>query len=87
MAKINIVGVGKGEKNYVVHIVITEPQEVDGEIEEKAIGERFVPIPHGLEMKDIKDRIVKAANLAMDAHKDAIDKRKDIEELEFPEIT
>lgn len=87
MAKVNVSGVRKGDNNFTVHLVLTETQEVDGEPQEIAIGEGFIPIPHGMEMADVKGRLVDAAQQIMDAHKDAQQKRKDIEELEFPEIT
>jgi len=86
MAKINIAGVKSGSKDYTIHVILTEQQEVEGEIQDMPIGEAFVTIPQGTEPADVKDKIVDAANKIMDAHKDAQDKRKDIEEIEFPEI-
>lgn len=87
MAKINIMGVKRGSQNYTIHIVVTEPQDIEGEIENVPIGEALITISHTLEAADIKDRIVDAAKGVMDAHKDAENKRRDIEEFEFPEIT
>lgn len=87
MAKIVIAGVKKGEKNYTVHVVLTEPQQTEMGLVDVALGEAFVPAPHGMEMADIRDRIKDAAEGIMDAHKDALDKKRDIEECEFPEIT
>lgn len=86
MAKINIAGVRKGDKNFTVHVILTEPRDIEGQTADLPIGEAFVAIPHGTEMPDIKDRIVDAAQGVMKAHRDAQDKRKDIEELEFPEV-
>lgn len=87
MAKIVIGGVRSGSKDYTVHVVLTEQQEVEGQMVDVPIGEAFVLIPQGTEIADVKDKIVDAANQIMDRHKDSLDKRKDIEELEFPEIT
>jgi len=86
MAKINIMGVRAGSKDYTVHVVLTEQVEVEGQMINNPIGEAFVAIPQDTEMADVKDKIVDAANKIMDAHKDAQSKRKDVEELEFPEI-
>lgn len=86
MAKINIMGVRSGSKDYTVHVVLTEQQEVEGEPVDAPIGEAFVAISQGTEMADVKAQIVDAANGIMDAHRDAQNKRKDIEELEFPVI-
>ena len=86
MAKIQVVGVKRGAGNYTVHIILTQSQVIAGQLQDLPIGEAFVPFPHNTEMADIKDRIVDAAKGIMDAHKDAQNKRKDIEELEFPEV-
>ena len=87
MAKINIVGVRSGSKDYTAHIVLTEQQEVEGQMTDIPLGEAFVSIPQGTEMADVKAKVVDAANGIMKAHKDAQDKRRDIEELGFPEVT
>lgn len=87
MAKINIMGVKSGSKDYTVHVVLTEQQQVEGQPQEMPIGEAFPTIPQGTEMADVKDIIVDAAEKILDAVKDAKDKRKDIEELDFPDIT
>lgn len=86
MATIKIAGVGTGSKDYTVHVVLTEEQEVDGQPTDAPIGEAFIVIPQGTEMADVKDKIIKAATGIMKAHKDALDKRRDIEELDFPPI-
>jgi len=86
MAKINIMGVRSGSKDYTVHVVLTEQQEVEGQMTDVPLGEAFVLIPQETEKADVKDKLVEAAKGIMDRHKDAQNKRKDIEELEFPEV-
>lgn len=86
MAKINIAGVRSGSKDYTVHVILTEQQKVEGETVDAPIGEAFVDIPQGTEMADVKAKIIDAGNQMMDRHKDSQNKRKDIEELEFPVI-
>ncbi len=87
MAKINIMGVKSGSKDYQVHVVLTEEIEIEGETVDNPIGEAFIPIAHGTSEVDIKDKILDAANKIMDKHKDSINKRADIETIDFPEIT
>ena len=87
MAKINIAGVKKTAINYTFHLVLTEGQEVDGEMHDVAIGEAFVPIPHDVPDAQARDSIVAAAQGIMEAHKDARRMRERAEAYEWPEIT
>ncbi|KKM82112.1 hypothetical protein LCGC14_1322910 [marine sediment metagenome] len=87
MATIRIVGVGYSGSNYTVNVIMTETQQIDSQDHEVSLGEATIRIPSDTEMADIKDKIVDAAQGIMDAHSKAKDKRKDIEELDFPEIT
>lgn len=86
MAKIKVTGVGYDHSNYKILVVLTEQAEVEGELMERPLGEASITVPSGTEMSDIKDKIVDAAQGIMDAYKKASDKRKDIEELELPEV-
>ncbi len=87
MAKITIGGVKKGPDAFTILIILTEPQEIEGQPGEVPIGEAVITIPLDMEMADIRGRIVDTAKEVLKAHKDAKDKRKDVEELELPEIT
>ena len=87
MAKIRINGVSYDQSNYTVMLSVTETRVVEGEDTESPIGEAAIRFPSSTEINDIKSRIIDAAEGIMKAHKNAKDKRKDIEELEFPEIT
>ena len=87
MAKIKISGVGYDQSNYTVMVTLVETRTEEGKEVETPIGEAAVRFPLGTEMADIKYKIVDAAEGIMDAHKNALDKRRDIEELDFPEIT
>ena len=87
MARINITGVSMGSKDFTVHMVLTEEQEVDGQMVDNIFGEAFVLIPHMTEMADVKTKIVDAATGIMKSHKDAVQKKLDIKEIDFPPIT
>lgn len=87
MAKIHIASVDNNAFIYSVLINLTEVQTVEGEDIEVPIGEATVTFPHGTEMADIKTKIIDAAQGIFKAHKNALDKKADLEELEFPEIT
>ncbi|MBA7708676.1 hypothetical protein ES703_117579 [subsurface metagenome] len=86
MAVINIASVQSGSKSYTVHVVLTEGEVVGDQSEVVVLGEAFLEIPEGTEMADVKDLIIKAAQGIMKKHQDSLDKRKDIEELDFPPI-
>lgn len=86
MAKIKVTGVGYDNSSYQILVVLTEQAEVEGELMERPLGEASIRVSSDTEMSDIKDKIVDAAQGIMDAYKKASDKRKDIEEFEFPEI-
>jgi len=86
MAEINIVGVRTGSKEFTVHIALIESQEGEGESAVNVLGEAFLEIPEATEMADVKGKIIDAATGILNAHKDAQNKKKDIEELDFPPI-
>lgn len=86
MAKIRIDGVFNEGSNYTAHVALIESQMVEGVEAEMPLGEAFVNFPSGTEMADVKKKIIKAAEGIWKSHQDALDKRKDIEELEFPPI-
>ena len=86
MAKIVISGVSYDQSNYTVHVVLTELQNVDDQEEETAIGEAFLRFPSTTEMPDIEAKIIDAARGIMKAHKNSLDKKRDIQELPFPPI-
>lgn len=87
MAEIRIMGVTMGSKDYTVHMVLTEEREEEGQLVDMPLGEAFLSILHGTKMADVKTQIIDAATGIMKAHKDALDKKQDISELEFPPIT
>lgn len=87
MAKIKIMGVGYDQSNYTVQVQVTDIQTLEGEDAEASLGEAVVRFPTGTEMEDVKTKILDAAKLILKAYQNARDKRKDIEELEFPDIT
>ena len=86
MAKINIMGVRSGSKSFTVHAVLTEAGESGTPEDINILGEAFIEIPESTEMADVKKRIVDAATGIMKKHQDSVDKRHDIEELDFPPI-
>jgi len=86
MAEITIVGVRSGSKDYTIHIVLTEDQDIEGESPVLVLGEAFLEIAEGTEMADVKTKIIDAATDIMKHHKDAIDKKHDLNELDFPPI-
>lgn len=86
MAVINIAGVRSEGKGYTVHVVLTAEPVIDQETPIDVFGEAFVEIPEATEMSDVKDRIIEAAREIMKKRQDSIDKRKDLEELDFPPI-
>lgn len=86
MAKINIMGVATGSKNFTVHVVLTEERDIEGSPVDVPLGEAFLDIPEATEMADVKARIVDASQAIMKKHQDSMDKRKDIEEMDFPPI-
>jgi len=87
MAKINIMGVKRGEDNHSVHVVLTEPQMIDGEQQQVSLGEAFIPIPDGTKPAKVKADIIRAARGIMAKHKQAANYRRKLEQVEFPEIT
>jgi len=86
MAVINIVNVTTGSKSFTVHVVLTEDQNLDNPEEVVVLGEAFLEMPEGIEMADVKDRIVDAARGILKKHQDSVDKKKDISEMDFPPI-
>ncbi len=87
MAKIKISGVGYDQSNYTVLISISETVTEEGQEVEKPLGEASVRFPSDTGMDDIKAKIIDAAEKVKKASDNARDKRKDIEELELPDIT
>ena len=86
MAKINIAGVSSGSKDYTTHVVLTEDNEPGAEFPFTILGEAFVEIPWPTEPADVKVLIVDAAQGIMKKHKDAVDKKADLSEIDFPPI-
>ena len=86
MAVINIMGVSTGSKSFTVHVVLTEDQNLDDPGNVVVFGEAFLEMPSGIEMADVKSRIIDAAQGIFKKHQDSVDKKKDIEELDFPPI-
>lgn len=86
MAKINIMGVNSGSKSYTAHVVLTKDGPSGTPEDVIILGEAFVEIPEATEMADVKKRIVDAATRIMKKHQDSVDKKHDIEELDFPPI-
>lgn len=86
MAVINIASVTSGSKKYTVHVVLTAEPVIDEETPVNVLGEAFLEIPEGTEMADVKDRIIDTAQGIMKKHKDSLDKRRDLDELDFPPI-
>jgi len=87
MAKINIAGVKRGEGCQVVHVVLTEPQTIEGEEQQVALGEAFVPVPDGTKSAKVKQLIISAGREMMTNHKEAKKTREKLQKVEFPEIT
>lgn len=88
MATIMVTGVKvDGEHNDVVHITLTEPQEVEGVQADVTIGEAFVSIPEGMPNPEIKATIIAAAQMIMDRHKEAVAKKARLDEVTWPPIT
>jgi len=87
MAKIVIAGVKRGEDNHSVHVILTEPQMIDGEEQQVALGEAFIPVPDGTKPAKVTAGIIKAARGIMAKHKQAVNYRQKLEQVEFPEIT
>lgn len=87
MAKIKIAGVGYDNSNYTVNVMVTDIQTLEGEDGEVSLGEAVVRFPSNTEMADVKTKIMDAAKLILKAYQNARDKRKDIEELELPDVT
>lgn len=86
MAKIHIASVDNNETTYSVLIALTETQTIEGEDMEVPIGEATITFPHKTETADVKGKIVDAAQAIFKAHQNALDKKKDLEELELPDI-
>jgi len=86
MAKINIMGVKRGDINHQVHVVLTEQQEIEGEPQEIPLGEAFVVIPDGMKPAKAKTMIIGAAQGIMAKHKEATKIRERLQQVEFPEI-
>ena len=86
MAKIHIASVNNDETTYTVLITLTETQTIDGEDMPVPIGEATVTFPHSTKMDDIKKAIIKTAQGIMKAHQNAQDKRRDLEEVAWPDI-
>ena len=87
MAKIKIGGVRYGNCNYSTMIYLVETHIENDQEVEVPLGEAGVTFPSKTEMSDVRDMIIDTAQKIMSAHKDALDKKHDIEELEFPPIT
>ncbi|MBA7672193.1 hypothetical protein ES703_80367 [subsurface metagenome] len=86
MANIHIIGVNSGSKSYTVHVVLAETANPEDPGDVTVLGEAFVELPEAAEMTDVWDKIIDAAHGIMKKHKDSADKRRDIEELDFPPI-
>lgn len=86
MARIHIASVNNDESFYTVLIALMETQTVEGEDIDAPIGEATIRFPHDTPMEEVKKRIIKAAQDIFKAHQNALDKKKDLEELELPEI-
>ena len=86
MARIVIAGVSYDQVDYHVLVTLVEAHPFEGEDVDVPLGEAAVRIPGGMEIADIKKVIVKEAEKIMDAHRNALDRRKDIEEIDFPDI-
>ena len=86
MAVINIMGVTTGSKSFTVHVVLTEDQNPDDPEKMVVFGEAFLEMPEGIEMEDVKSRIIDAAQGILKKHQDSVDKKEDILELDFPPI-
>lgn len=87
MATIKILSVSNDETTYSVLIALMESQTIEGEPVDIPIGEATITFPHRTETADVKDKIIDAAQGIMKAHQNARDKKKDLEELELPEIS
>jgi len=86
MAVINILNVTTGSKSFTVHVALTKDQNLEDPDEVVVLGEAFLEMPEGIEMADVKSRIVDAAQAILKKHQDSVDKKKDISELDFPSI-
>jgi len=87
MAKINIMGVKRGDDNHVINITLTEPQMIEGEEQQVPLGEAFIPVPDGTKPAKVKQLIIAAGKGIMTKHKQAVNYRQKLEKVEFPEIT
>ncbi|MBA7648415.1 hypothetical protein ES703_56201 [subsurface metagenome] len=87
MAIINIAGVSSHNKSYTAHIVLTKDADPGDPTVVVVLGEAFVEIPQGIEKEDVKALIVDASQSIFDKHRDALNRRHDLDELEFPPIT
>jgi len=86
MAKIVIAAVSNAESTYSVLFTLTETQTIEGEELPVPIGEATVTFPYDTPMDEIKKKIIKAAQGIMKSHQDAQDKRKDLDEVDWPDI-
>lgn len=86
MAKINITGVMQGDGQYIVDIVLTKKEEVEGKLEEVAFASNRVTIFDDAKPSQVKAKIVKAAHEAIEKVREAKRKRAKLEKEEYPEI-
>jgi len=86
MARIEIGRVVKAGDNYRIQVILTQTQMGNNGNEKIPLGEAFISVPLAMEMEDIRRRIIDIANQLMKAHKEALDKKREIERLSFPEI-
>ena len=62
MAYISIMSVTTGSRSFTVHVVLTKDQNIDDPDKVVVYGEAFLEMPEGIEMADVKNRIVDAAH-------------------------
>ncbi|GAG98847.1 unnamed protein product [marine sediment metagenome] len=86
MAKINIASCHAGSTTYSALVVLTEVQKINGKDEVIILGEEPVTFTRETEPADIKKAIVDAGQEIMNVHKDGVNKLKDLEEMDFPDI-
>lgn len=86
MAKINITGVAQGEGHYIVDIVLTKKEKVEGELQDVAVASNRVTIFDDAKPSQVKAKIVEAAHEAIEKVREAKRKRATLEKVEYPEI-